>query len=201
MRIEMDYLINLINNFLPLSKWDFIESLKSDTVVILNSPCCRLKFSIVKDRYDDHLFFSYGRLHAKDNSRIIKWKGKDCYCWHGTRHIQLALKYLDGQSPNEAYQRPFVRHRLFADYFNTERLKYMKYGTEERIILLQDGIWEKYGMRFFELFDLRQPDFWENYLDFLREYYKLEEMDRETARIRRGVVGSTPFDPPLYRRC
>ena len=201
MKIEIDYLINLINNSLPLSKWNFVESLRSDTLLIFNSPLCRMKFSIERDRYVNHLFYSYGRLHAKDNLQIMKWKGKEHYCWNGYMHIQLALKYLDGQSPNEAYQRPFVFQRLFEDYYDPEKVKNMKYGNVERLILLQGAIWEQYGMRFFELFDLQRPDLWEQYLYFLKEYYHQEELDSEAALKRRGVVGPSPYDPPLYRRC
>ena len=38
--------------------------------------------------------------------------------------------------------------------------------------LQQAMIWEHYEQRFFELFDLRRPDLWDDYIGFLKEYEK-----------------------------
>jgi len=35
-------------------------------------------------------------------------------------------------------------------------------------------IWEHYGKRLFELFDLRQPNLWEQYRGFLKEFYDIK---------------------------
>ncbi len=34
-------------------------------------------------------------------------------------------------------------------------------------------IWEKYGYRLFELFDLRRPDLWEKYSVFIKQVYDI----------------------------
>jgi hypothetical protein len=49
-------------------------------------------------------------------------------------------------------------------------------------------IWRHYGKRFFELFDLRQPDLWGKYRQFLKEVY--------------DIKGRSPrIKPPLDKVC
>ncbi len=44
-------------------------------------------------------------------------------------------------------------------------------------LALEGFIWEYYGERLFSLFDLSQPERWEQFRRFLREYYELTDDD------------------------
>ena len=50
------------------------------------------------------------------------------------------------------------------------------------------AIWDYYGNRLFELFDLRQPELWEQYTQFVKEFY-----DRHRH--------SPNIQPPLDKVC
>jgi hypothetical protein len=39
---------------------------------------------------------------------------------------------------------------------------------------MHKAIWQYYGKRLFELFDLRQPDLWQEYREFLKEVYDIK---------------------------
>jgi hypothetical protein len=44
-------------------------------------------------------------------------------------------------------------------------------------------IWEHYGQRLFELFDLRRPDLWEKYSSFVIQVYDLKGFPLSHKRI------------------
>jgi hypothetical protein len=56
------------------------------------------------------------------------------------------------------------------------------------------AIWEQYGMRLFELFDLRRPDLWEQYRTWLRARYIAEGKNEEEQK-KFGIF------IPYYRIC
>jgi hypothetical protein len=35
-------------------------------------------------------------------------------------------------------------------------------------------IWEYYGQRLFELFDVRRPELWEQFAHFIKEFHKIK---------------------------
>ena len=200
MRLDIVTVVDLVTRSLPLSDWGFTESAKMDSYVIYNSEWCRIKFVIEKDRAKDYLHAYYGRLHALDNEWVMKWTGEKYYCWHTHPfETQLALEFLDDASPQEAYKRSQAPLPFFQDYHNSEFAKSIS-NIEERSLKLHSLIWKQYELRFFELFDLRHPNLWKQYLVFLKEYYKLYDEAMDIAYKRDGLARE-PFDPPQHNKC
>jgi hypothetical protein len=201
MKLDINNLARLITKSLPLQKWNFEESVRTDLAIIFNSPWCRIKFYIERRRSsNDAVLTYYGRLHALDEALIMKWNGEDCYCWHGYKDLHVVLKFLDGLSPQEAYKTFSVRHHLFSNYFNSNLAIDANEETGERSIMWHSVIWENYGLKFFQLFDLRRPDLWKQYLAYLKEYYELHDKEREIAHKRRGFIRISNTPSP-YKKC
>jgi hypothetical protein len=172
MRINIDILSSTIEKIMPLQKWGFTESARItgwDFAIIYNSPFCRVKFYIHPDRFEDEFYVSYARLHAPDNERSMMWHGEEYYCWYINPQIKAAIKFFDGYSPQEALAKPFPQ--ISEDYVASMEGKNLPWL--EKDIGLEALIWETYGERLFELFDLRRPSLWERYMVFLKEYYVL----------------------------
>ena len=199
MRLDIRTLTDLIEGSLPLKHWAFLESTKTNLYVIYNSQWCRVKFMIEKDISKDHLHVYYGRLHALDNEWEMIWDAENCYCWHNHYDLQIALRFLDGFSAQDAYKMKWTRLPLFQDYYNSEFTKSIS-NNHEQFLKLHSVIWSHYGEHFFELFDLRRPDLWNQYVGFLKEYYRLDDKDRIATDKRDGIT-SEPVDPPLYKKC
>jgi len=199
MRLNIPTLTALITDSLPLKEWGFLESAKTDLTIIYNSQWCRIKFLIEEDRSKDYLHIYYGRLHALDNEWTMMWNAENCYCWHMHSDLRLALRYLDSLSAQEAYKAEWTELQLFQDYFNSESAKSIS-NNDERFLKLHSVIWAHYGIRLFELFDLRHPDLWEQYIDFLKEYYRLHDEVRAAVDKCEGII-SKPVDPPYYKKC
>lgn len=199
MKLDIATLTDLITQSLPLQDWGFTESAKTDLFVIYDSQWCRVKFLIEKDRARDYLHVYYGRLHASDNSWTTNWKGEACYCWHNHLDIQLALQFLDGVSPQDSYRRYSVSVPFFQAYYDSEFAKSIS-NVEEQLLKLHSFMWEHYGLRLFELFDIRRPDLWQPYLDFLRELYRLIDKQMDAVYERDGLVRE-PLDPPEHKKC
>jgi hypothetical protein len=195
----MTTVANLVTQSLPLLDRSFAESAKTDSYLIYNSPWCRIKFFIEKDRTQDYLHVYYGRLHAADNSWIMKWKRDNCSCWRHHADLQLILEFLDGTSPQEAYQRHLKPVPFIQDYYDSEFYKSMT-SSEERTLKLHAAIWEHYGLPFFELFDLRRPELWESYIGFLKAYYTLSYEETRTVHEKRGMTWN-PSEPLGYKVC
>jgi hypothetical protein len=202
MRTDFSTLIDLIESSLPLQSWGFSENARlerdGNLVVIYNSQWCRIMFYVEKERNSELLHVFYGRLHALNNSVLMKWNGEDHYCWCDYYHFNLALKFLDGYSPEKAFETKRIPLRLIQDYFDSDFAKSIK-DLMELNIKLQSVIWEHYGLRFFELFDLRRPDLWEKYLEFLKEYYRPLEEKLNVGFRQKGL--ERPSSPPGYKRC
>lgn len=175
-------MIQLAEKFLPLVQWDFKYSerlVRRNPVVVYNSQWCRVMFSWSGwDTYGgDTIGIYYGRLHASINHAFLSWKGEECYCWH--REYE-ALQYLDGLSPKEAvasYGQIKVR-----DAFIQSELGKSLSGVRKQpewLIRMHAAIWKYYGERFFELFDLRRPDIWEEYTKFVKEFYKIKGLNSD----------------------
>lgn len=199
MRLDTFALTNLVVRCLPLQNWSFVESVKTDLNVIYDSPWCRLRFFIEKNRTGDTLHVFYGRLHALDNAWTMKWNDENCYCWHDYSDTQLTLKFLDGISPQAAYRQRLSPAPITREYHDSEFAKSI-INYEERFLKLHAFIWEHYKLRFFELFDLRRPNLWEKYTGFLKEYYGLDEEESRNIYKQRNLVWVTS-DPPLYKKC
>jgi len=169
-------------------------------VIIYDSEWCRIKITLDKERTHDDLHVFYGRSHAVDNQWLLTWRGENCYCWHSTDAIQLALDFLDGTSARDAYQRHLQPIDFIRSYLNSEYAKSIS-APEERSLKFHAVIWEQYGLRLIQLLDLHHADLWEQYIIFLREYYRLDEEESRAVYEQRGIAWSLSFDPPLYQRC
>jgi hypothetical protein len=113
----------------------------------------------------DVLSIQYGRLHAADKEDTILWKRELHHCWH---HVSLALCFLDGMSTEDA-AKILWNHPIMTKY------KESNAGSQATIEAgMHAIIWERYGQRLFQLFDLRRPDLWDNYSIFIKQVYEIK---------------------------
>ena len=169
---------------LDFPRWGFTLSGKAyfkrsaSTTLIYDSERCRVRFdlsNIGRLPQEDELYVSYGRLHAPDDRMETVWRGEKCRCWHHS--IFEPVLFLEGYTPEQIldYRRkegewplpPVLAERERSEQGREFREKYPPAGVISREAL----IWETYGNRFFDLFDLRKPDLWEAYQTFVRQYY------------------------------
>ena len=188
--------MTLLETYLDFPRWGFEVSLTDfsqwgNPKVIFDAEWCRVSFHFSKQRLQmqDKLYIQYGRRHAPDFTATIFWQGEECHCWHHYRW--RPIEFLDGLTPQEAVDQedwPPVP-QAFRDSEEGKRLA-VEYQPEFSL-RLQSILWEQYGERLFELFDLRQPDLWEEYRKFVEEYYRLTN---------NKPSNKNPF-PPLYKIC
>jgi hypothetical protein len=173
-----EYMADLANTHLPLDRWGFRESYRSekDERLILDSQWCRVKFvwSGWEMYGGNTISIHYGRLHAPDDSPKMEWKGEECHCWH---REELALHFLDKRSPDYAATMIYS-HALIQDYRDSELGKSLgkRRRQPEWLARMQAMIWENYAPRLFELFDLRHSELWEQYRQFVKEVYVIKGM-------------------------
>jgi hypothetical protein len=180
---EYQELIQILERYLDFRRWGFQTSyhlISSEFLpsVTYDSEWCRVKFSLRGgDMYRGHeMSVRYGRLHAPNNEAVMIWKGEKCFCWHDEYD---ALCYLDGLSPQEALDQIQIKGEW---PHVVEQFRCSKIGKElsrehhpEYVTRMQAVIWEHYGKLLFELFDLRQPNLWEKYALYIREYHRIKE--------------------------
>ncbi len=171
--------IHLIQQYINFEKWGFEQTQVSQKYeypherpqIIYDSEWCRVKFLYRSygEMYDqsDVLSILYGRLHAADMADSILWNGELHHCWH---HISLALCFLDGMSTEEA-AKALWNHPIIAGYKKSKEMQNISQPSKESE--MHAIIWEKYGYRLFELFDLRRPDLWEKYSVFIKQVYDI----------------------------
>jgi hypothetical protein len=175
-------------NFLDLKSWNFKESYRSAKSgnLIYDSEWCRV--NLVWGGWDygggNNISIYYGRLHALNEETRMIWSGEECHCWHD---FDFALHFLDRQTPIAA-ARLHYSHPITDPFYEEEfRAKYRR-RQPEWLAQMHTTIWQHYSRRFFELFDLRQPDLWERYRQFLKEVY--------------DIKGRSPrIKPPLDKVC
>jgi uncharacterized lipoprotein len=112
------------------------------------------------------------------------WNGEECHCWH---RIEYPLHFLDGRtSPDAAklnYSHP-IKDQFHKDDFKSKFHR----RQPEWLAQMHVKIWQNYGNRLFELFDLHRPELWQQYRQFLKEVY--------------DIRGRNPaIQPPLDRVC
>ena len=195
-RMSLDTLTELIEQYLPIRKWGFVESVRNENeyapFLIFDSQWCRIRFHLERDMHSggmlsENLNISYGRLHALNNDSEMIWKGEKCQCWHYYFNLHLLFSFLDSVSVQDAYKanvawsyerrkpiwHPLIEsHRAYVEKNNGFKTKERRSGAT---LEFHASIWEHYGLRFFELFDLRHPELWEKYRNFLKEVYEPEE--------------------------
>ena len=161
--------------------------------VIFDSKWCRVRFDAYQRRnayYPDMYDVSirYGRLHAPNESDYLTWHGDQCWCWHsiGSSH----LFFLEKISPAE-----LVERSILPEYGPSTSSKY-ELGDFSPLAR-EAQIWKYYGKSLFELFDLRRPDVWHEYVEYLREYERL----RQESFKRKGITPLAEKGPPLWKVC
>ena len=169
-------MVRVAQSFLDLGSWGFTESYRSSKPgnLIYDSESCRL--NLVWEGWDysggNSISIYYGRLHAPNEEPTMIWNGEECNCWH---RFELVLHFLDGQTPQDAAKTIYT-HSLIEQYKRSELGQSLtgKRRQPEWLAQMHAMIWRHYGRRFFELFDLRRPDLWEQYQRFLKEVYDIE---------------------------
>ncbi len=178
---RLQSLIKLVERILPFGKWNFQQTysyaaVESPTFVIYDSEWCRVRLSIGGgDRFGGpEMTISYGRSHAPNNEFIMIWNGEECHCWHP---VSYALDYLDGSPPCEAIERLRLKDtwsQIQEEFRQSELGRSLKNNHPEFTTRMHASIWEHYGQRLFELFDLRRPELWDEYTRFVVEYRRLQ---------------------------
>jgi len=174
-------LLELIEENLEIERWNFhaafTKFIKPRNIkIVYDSEWCRIKFMFSRMHFPetDEILIEYGRLHAPNEELFMKWNGEVCRCWH---NILNPLRFLDGLSPAEAYVQAMVDKQLPSAVRNFKQSqhgkKLLKEYPPKSAIALQSTLWKTYEKKLFELFDLRRPGLWEEYRQFLREYYRL----------------------------
>lgn len=180
-----EYIKVLVYEFLPLEKWGFTESArrgswpKSGNLwpgVIYDSQWCRIL--ILWDGWDMYagntISILYGRLHAPGDKAKMNWNEEECFCWHDFSSTGAILNFLDGLTPQESIeQKGFPK--IIEQFRQSElwRESVSKRRQPELVMKMHAIIWEYYGLRLFELFDLHRPDLWEQYQQYLKEIYDM----------------------------
>jgi hypothetical protein len=188
--------IQTLEHYLDFKRWGFklIYSGKPPRLspcIIYQSPQCLIRFRWDQNRsYEEPMVYAnYGRLHAPFDQNTMIWNGKKCHCWH---MINTVINFLDGSDPtdvnNREFRMPKMLHDFYHDFYQLNKGENRSPG--EYIAREQAMIWDHYGNRLFDLFDLRQPDLWAKYVNFLKEYYEHKD----------GQSVFTP-DPPFYMVC
>lgn len=174
---EYGKLVHLLQRFLDFERFGFQRSFAFISpehlpYVIYDSEVCRVKFSL--EGGDMHgsmeMTILYGRRHASSHESFITWQGERCWCWH---HVFDTLDFLDGLSPQEAVDRVRVKDRWPppAEEFRQSEIakKLIRDNYPEWMTRMHAAIWKYYGQRLFGVFDLRRPDLWQQYTEFVRE--------------------------------
>ena len=172
---------------LAFTKFDQTSNIK----IIYDSEWCRIKFMFSRQRSPewDELLIQYGRVHAPNEESFMRWAGQECRCWH---NIMDPLRFLDGLSPSEAIEQVKTRKQLpeavraFKESDHGKKL--LSEYPPKSVIVMHSKLWERYGHRLFKLFDLRQPQLWTQYQQFIKEYHQL-------------MGTKTSYGPPLENIC
>lgn len=169
---NVEIFIDYVEKHLPLAKWGFRKTFQPEKtgLVIYTSEFCRVKFELSVFNYFPlyETIIYYGRLHAPDNENRINWNGNICLCWHS--NIHLTIPFIEGVSAQqladdrqgEIWQS--VVENLKVDYPHADYLEYP--------LRLHAKIWEHYREKFFSIFDLRKPEIWKKYSEYLNVYHE-----------------------------
>src|SRR6266545_1696323 len=157
----------LTRSLLNLDYWGFNESVVISPRIIYDSEWCRVKF--LWEGWDyyvgNSIDIAYGRSYASNDGTKIIYNGQECHCWH---RVNEALHFLDGLSPQGAVDQMRVHQRwphVMEQFRQSELGQSLAKARHqpEWLVRMHAAIWEHYGQRLFELFDLRRPDLWEQY--------------------------------------
>jgi hypothetical protein len=185
------YILEGARLYLPLEHFGFRETFRDENRVLLKSEWCKIRFYVNwgtdnqwTGAYEAKIF--YGRFHAPDQHTEMDWNGERCNCWH-----QPSLSYSFDFIAHffSDYQRP-MRRDIFNEYLSK------KADFPSRIhwrFAIEAEVWKYYAPHIFYLFDLRQPELWEQYRSWLKARY-FAEGRKEEDDVRKGII-------PYYRVC
>ena len=161
--------------------------------IFYQSNQCQIRIQCLRDQRDPEIeiHVSYGRRHAPLDKDIIEWNNERCYCWHNLG--RPLLYFLDGQSPAEANSLEFIIPRTSREFLELSKDK--EWTIPQHSARKHAFIWEHYDHHLFDLFDLRYPDLWEEYVNFLKEYDRIN-----TEKSTMKVIG-IDTRPPKYKIC
>jgi hypothetical protein len=162
--------------------------------IVYESEQCKVRFRWNQDRpYESpNIIVEYGRLHAPVDQVSMLWNGEECRCWH---LIPKLVNFLDGLSPLDTENSEYDKPRVIQEFLERNQRE-ASYPAQEHHVRLNAHIWEKYGQRLFDLLDLHRPDIWDQYRNFLKEYYT----HRYELNIQQGRQ-PTPIRIPHYQVC
>jgi hypothetical protein len=175
---EFPNFVRVLKSCIDFEKWGFKKTFYGVATefgpsLIYSSDSCRVRFvwrsGDIRDGGYPTMGVEYGRLHAADHHRRIMWDGKLSHCWH--TH-QLICCFLDGLSPEEATKKWFRILPVVQDLIESNRgsnWSAIEWNARETQVL-----WEYYGDRLFDLFDLQKPSLWEAYSLFVKNFYELD---------------------------
>jgi hypothetical protein len=201
MEIDFVELIQTAENYQPLKDWGFTLSTKQEgdpeSWLVYTSQWCKMKIHYRRDFHqripEDSVDIYYGRIHALNDSLIMEQNGQRYHCWLSSVDQNLLFKYLDGHSPVEAMQYT-PRPQWLKDY--SSKTQETNKAGESKLVYMK-AFWDHYGLRFFELLDIRRPDLWDGYINFLKGYAELEYAKEEEGAKKRGQKFTMP-EIPLY---
>ena len=209
MKIDFSELLQTAENYQPLKDWGFTLSAKQEedpkSWLVYKSQWCKIKISLYKDFHhsvpEDSVDIYYGRFHALDDSLTMMYEERQYLCWLSSIDLDLVYKYLDGYSPEDAFKTRFddPQWRIEASARAKQTVQEVLRTPGLANLNRQKAIWDNYGIRFFELLDIRRPDLWDGYINFLKEYAKLKyAKEEEKAKVRKQVFKMPEI--PLYQR-
>jgi hypothetical protein len=193
---DLEFLTKTLGRFLDFRHWGFdtVHVNVKGTIygLLYISEKCKVQFSAFRERSyaEPEVHVAYGRLHAQDEQASIDWQGEKCWCWHDVRHL---ISYLDGKNSKDMSEQDFWLPNIYKKFLEARKVGW---GDEEFVARFHSATWDKYGQRLFDLLDVRYPDLWKGYSDFLTEYYQIKE---EKYKAQRTTL--YPIDPPSYKVC
>jgi hypothetical protein len=182
---EYQELLGLINQNMDLERWGLIQTYSriiadAHPLVIYDSQWCRVMITYEAADYGDYRERTasvwYGRLHATNDGGYINLNGKNAKCWHGLYYY--ILNFLDGLSPEEVVDGkghdPQVIHEFERSGLSWALPDENRIARALKELRLHNKMWEYYGQRLFDVFDLRNPALWEKYIQFHNEIKQLQ---------------------------
>ena len=169
----------IAQSVLGLPARGFKETYRSDKSgeLIYDSTLCRI--SLTWGGWDqaggNSMHIHYGRIHAPNENVTMQWQGEECRCWH---ELDYVLHFLDGRTPAEAATLD-VSHPTTDTFYKAEVTQKFHRRQPEWMAEMHLTIWEQYGQRLFDLFDLRKPELWQRYQQFLKEVYDIQGRDSD----------------------
>lgn len=160
----------IAHDLLALPSRGFQESYRSAKTgtLIFDSEWCRL--SLVWGGWDylvgNSISIYYGRLHAPSDEHLMIWNDEICHAWHDDRYV---MHFLDGHTPAEAADT--YSHPVTDPFYQEEICSKYRRQQPDWLAQMNLAIWKHYGTRLFEVFDLRHPELWQQYRQYLKDVY------------------------------